>query len=135
MAFDFKFWYDAGMTTEFNPATDTLEFTDGGSAEDKVLYFGSTDTTKKCQAVGGGNIVLTPTDANSPADVHSETEIKLATTSGGLASATGGAPLSIAPLAGGAAQAVYVRATDATGGGVPSVQISIESNNLEQVAV
>lgn len=132
MAFSFKLWTDSGMTTEFDwEGGDKLQFdTDG----DSVLYFGSNDPTKECQAVGGGDIVLTPTDAGG--DAHAATEIKLASTSAGLDSATGGSTLTITgPLAGGTASPIHIRMTDSTGGGVASTALSIEFNNLEEQAI
>ena len=194
MAVTFKLYTDATLTTEFDwSGTDKLTFTASG---DTVLYFGSTDSTKKCQASGGGNFDITPTDsvgiwAATTAHVlndeiqpttdlgyyfkcttagtsggseptwsgaategdtiadgtitwtnqgphHEKSEIKLATTSGGLGSATGGAALTItAPVNGGVAnkREIHVRATDGTGGGVAQTNLSLVFDALEELAI
>jgi hypothetical protein len=68
--------------------------------------------------------------------IHEPTEIKLATTAVGLDSATGGAALSLGTsLSGGSAQAIYIRLTDATGGGVASTNCSIDFNTLVETVI
>ncbi len=81
-------------------------------------------------------IAVSITDA-APGTGHESTEIKLATTSGGLAGATAGDPLpigtSIASGVGGAVE-VWMEVHDATGVAATVTELGIETQVLRQVA-
>lgn len=116
MSSTFAFFADAGLTAPMTRA----DFVRGSTAVavDKIVYFGSPATGKKLQNVndpGVDALEVSAVDAASGSGVE-VANIKLALTAGGLASATGGAPLSIGTtlLSGSAnAVAVYVRLTSA----------------------
>lgn len=136
MAATFKLWNDASMTQEFNYSGGDALTTDVDNIF--YLYLGSNDGSRKLQAAsdpGVDDIILTPTDSN-PGSGHEASEIKLATTSGGLAGATPGAALNLGPtINGGAAQQIWIELTDGTGGGVNSTELSIEFNPLVELAI
>lgn len=128
----FKLWTDAAMTNEFNWSGGAKKqfHADG----DTVLYFGSPDNTKQCRGVGDTDIVVTPTDTGS--DAHAITEIKIASTSAGLAGATPGAALNLGKIAAGGAgtaKAIHIRMTDSTGG-LASTALQLLFNELEELA-
>lgn len=135
MSMVFKLYTDSNLTQEFEwYNTDKLVFDADGTG---VLYFGSTDSSMQCQKAGGGNFDITPTDAN-PLSGHEATEIKLATTSGGLSGATAGAALTItAPVLGGVLnkREIHYSLTDGTGGGVASTDLSLVFDTIEQLAI
>lgn len=69
--------------------------------------------------------------------LHELTEIKLASTYAGLASATAGAALNIGKIAAGGtgtAKQIWIQMTDATGG-LASTNLSLAFNELEELAV
>lgn len=172
----FKLYTDSNLTTEYSGISQFTHQTDlSDNPQDIVLYFGSTNATRRLEAnsnPGVDNITLTPTDTlpewvtatayalddqveptvdntyvyrcttagtsggTEPtwptvvgstvtdgtvvwtcyAKNHQPTEIKLATTSAGLNTATAGAALSLGTtIAGGSANAVevHVRVTNA----------------------
>lgn len=121
MATSFKFFHDAALTQEItsgNPLTATQETGGALGPVDKTIYFGSTTAGTKVQAVsnpGVDPIVIDIVDANAGTGAP-DTEIKLALSSGALASATGGASLSLShTVNSGVANAVpiYTRRTSA----------------------
>lgn len=62
----FKLYTDSGLTTPFGGTLELVHNTDlSDNPQDTLLYFGSTDDTKKLEAnssPGVDNVVLTPTD-------------------------------------------------------------------------
>lgn len=122
---------DAGLTEQFDSATDTLGAQAlNGSSGDGVFYVGTPTTGNVIQAAsdpGVDPIEVTPADAAGGSGVEAS-HIKLALSSAGLASAVGGAALSLGPtINGGAANAVAVhyRWTNSVGTGTYT-EISLE---------
>lgn len=137
MAGSFKFYTDAGLTTEFVPGTDTLgPVTD--PPEDFVIYFGSTETGRQVQAdsdPGTDPISIQIADAASGSGVES-TDVKLAATNGGLDSATAGADLDLPAtvLSGvGNAEAIHIRVSY-SGAIVNDQNVSIQTVDLVETA-
>lgn len=129
-------WYsDAGLTAPLTRA----DFVRGTTSApvDKIVYFGSPATGQKLQdatSPGVAALQVSVADAASGSGVDAA-NIKLALTAGGLATATGGAALSIGTtLLSGAANAVavYVRLTSAltTAGNYDDVSLRV-ANWLE----
>lgn len=119
MATSFGFFHDSALTQPINSAaklTATQETSGLLGPVDKIVYLGSTTAANKIQAVsspGVAPIVISIADANS-ATGSPATEFKLALSSGGLATATAGASLSLSTtINGGAVNAVpiYTRRT------------------------
>lgn len=117
-------YLDAGLTNQFDDATDTL----GASAintgsGDGVFWVGIPATDTKLQAAsdpGIDQIVVSIVDDDALTGVDA-TDIKLALSSAGLDSATGGTALNLgATILGGSANAVRVnyRWSNGTGAGV-----------------
>lgn len=114
MPTSFKFYHDAALTQEItalNPITATQEVGGGLGAVDKTVYFGSTVATNKVRAAsapGTDPINISIADANG-AGGDPATEVKLALSSGGLATATAGAALSLShTVTGGVANAIPI---------------------------
>jgi len=114
MTISLQFYTDAGLTT---PATSisAIQASDGSAAaEDRVVYLGSTVSGHKFRAdsdPGVDPVVVSIADSAAGTGVEA-THVKLATTSGGLATALAGQPLSLGTqlLSGVAnAQPVHVR--------------------------
>ena len=105
-----------------------------------ILWFGSTTTAVKAQVTsnpGVTPITLTPTDANSGGG-EPATAIKLATTQGGLSSATAGAALSIgATVTSGIANAFpfWIRLTNALSTVGTYTDLTLDSPGLTESAV
>lgn len=123
-------WYsDAGLTAPLTRA----DFTRGSTAEpvDKVVYFGSTSTDKQLQSsVTPGTDPLQVTVSDAAGGGVAVGDIKLALSSIGLDSATGGAALNIGTtILSGSANAVpvFVRLTSAltTIGNYDDVSLSV----------
>lgn len=138
MAGTFKFYTDAGLTTEFVPGTDTLgPVTD--PPEDFVLYFGSTESGRQVQAdsdPGTDPVQIQIADAASGSGVET-TDVKLAATNGGLDSATAGAALDLAAtvLSGvGNAEPIHVRVSY-SGSIVNDENVSVRTVDLVETAV
>lgn len=136
MATTFKLWNDSAMTDEFDFAGGDKIITDANG--DFRLYFGSTDATRKVEestSPGINNILLTPTDS-APGSGHEASEIKLATTQGGLTGASSGAALSLGQtINGGTAVEFWIRLTDSTGGGNPSTELSVQFSALVESTI
>lgn len=133
MAATFKIWSDAGLTQEFDPATDFLELND--STADFHLWIGSNDSSRKLEAnsdPGVDQLTLTPTDAD-PGNNHETDTIKIADTQANLASATAGAAYNLGTVInGGVGNAVdfWVRLTDQLSGSVLyDANLSIDLND------
>lgn len=114
MAISLKFYHDAALTSQITagaPLTATQETTGALPAVDKTIYLGSTVAAVKFQdnvSPGVAAIVVSVIDAvvgsGAPA-----TEFKLALTSGGLATATAGAALTLGvTINSGAANAIPI---------------------------
>ena len=117
------FYSDAGLT---NLVTG-LNATNNPTSTFHV-YFGSTTTGRKLTAQTGatGQIYVIPAD--SATGGHATTAIKLATTSGGLAGATGGVSLALGTSVVGSpasAESIWVSVTDAVLDGVLSTELSL----------
>lgn len=121
MATSFKLFHDAALTQEIssaNPLTATQETGGALGPVDKTIYFGSTATDTKVQAVsspGVDPIIIDIVDADAGTGAP-DTEFKLALSAGGLDTATAGASLSLShTINSGVASAVpiYTRRTSA----------------------
>jgi hypothetical protein len=113
---------DAGLNTKFDTTLHTLgaRAVNGGAPGDGVFYIGHpTETVEAASDPGIDPITVSISDASVGSGVEASA-IKLALSSAGLDSATGGAALSagvtISPGAGNAA-AVHYRWTNTTGAG------------------
>jgi hypothetical protein len=98
MAISFKFFHDANLTSEItsgNPITCTQNELGSLDPTQKQVWFGSTATGTQAQVdadPGVDSIVIDVVDANAGTG-QPDTAVKLATSQGGLASATAGASL------------------------------------------
>jgi len=123
MASTFQFYMDSALTDPYNAGTDYVgPFVGTSFPQDAVIYYGSTDATRKVQAdsdPGVDNIVVSLTDAATSSGVET-TDFKLATSSGGLASATAGASLDlgVTEITGGVANAVAIHVRCSYSGGI-----------------
>lgn len=139
MATSFKFYTDAALTTEFTPGVDWLGPVTS-PPQDFVLYLGSTVSANKVEASsdpGIDQITISITDTD-PGNNLEATDIKLATTNGGLTGATGGASLDLGTVInGGSANAaeVHIRVAFAAGGIVTDQTCGIESNTLVESVI
>lgn len=94
---------------------------------------GATEPSWATASTTGDTIVDGTVTWTNIGKLHETTEVKLALTEAGLATAVAGDPLTItAPLASGASQAIWIKLTDGTGGGVASTNLSINTNELEE---
>ncbi len=109
MSTTWKWYSDAGLTAPLTRADFVRTST--ATAVQKRLYFGSTETGKKLQNSsdpGVDQLQISITDATTGDGVESS-DIKLALSAGGLATATAGASLDIgATLYSGASGAVEI---------------------------
>jgi len=124
-------WYsDAGLTAPLSRA----DFTRGSTAApvDKLVYFGSTATAKKLQnSITPGTDPLQVTVADAAGGGVAVADVKLALSSPGLDSATGGAALTIGTtILSGSANAVpvFIRLNSSltTIGNYDDVSLSVE---------
>lgn len=117
MTTTWKFYADAGLTTDLSAGIPVAQVA-GGGAVDVVVHFGSTATGVVCQAIsnpGTDPVTITPTDA-APGGGVETSMVRLALSAAGLDSATPGAALSLPPtLSPGAANAVAVHVRVAAG--------------------
>jgi hypothetical protein len=94
----FKLYTNSNLTTEFGGTITAVQNLDGTTGrQDFPLWIGSVTASKTLQAdsnPGTDQIALSIVDA-SPGSGHPASEVKLATTQGGLAGATGGASLNV----------------------------------------
>lgn len=141
MAFSFKLFEDAGLTTEKVGNLVVQQNSDGSTPPvDNALYLGSVDVTRKLQdavSPGVASIIIDVVDATPGVD-HLDTEVKLATTLLGLDSATPGASLTLSTeILGGVpgAQPIFVRVDDATGATGTSTELSFETSAVIELAV
>lgn len=112
MTITWKFYADAGMTTEL--ATLPLQVPDVGGVAETVVYFGSTVAGKTLQAAsnpGTDAITIAPQDVDGATGLEAS-NLKLSLTYAGLAGATPGASVSVGTSrTSGTALAIYVRLT------------------------
>lgn len=143
MSTSFKFYHDFTLTQEItalDPLTATQETTGALGPVDKTIYLGSTDAANKVQAVsnpGVDAIVVSITDADSGTGAPAS-EFKLALSSGGLATATAGAALTLSnTINGGTANAVpiYTRRTSALTTAGSYSDISLDTNSLIETPI
>lgn len=127
----YKFFSDAGMTAELTSLPITVS-TLGGSV-DGVIYFGSPVAGKTLQAAsapGVDPVTVVAADADTGAGLAAST-IKLALSAGGLATAVGGAPLTLGTtIASGAAIAVFWRFTTGASAAGVHTDLSLTTNML-----
>lgn len=147
MALTFKIFNNATLTTEQVGNLVATQNADGSTSPVTFqLWLGSLgseggDTTdRKAQAdsdPGVDAVLLTVVDAFPGAD-HEATEIKLATTSGGLAAAIAGADL-VLPVTltsgTGNKQEFWVEVDDATGVIGTSTELSVSTNLIRETDV
>jgi hypothetical protein len=141
MALSFKFYTDAALTT---PLTSNLVATQNvdGSSDPVVhtIYLGSTTTSRQLQAnsnPGVDQITVSLVDS-APTTGHPTTDVKLALTENGLATATAGAALDLGVqiLSGTVnAKAIWIELDDSTLTLGTSTELSITSNALRETAV
>ena len=131
MATTFKFYNDAALTDPFVLGTDYIGPITS-PPQQTVIYFGSTDATKKLQAAAPGTPGTTPVyvtieDAASSSGLEA-TDVKLADSVPNLASATGGADFSLTDtVLGGVANKVtiYIEVDFAAGGIASDKNVSL----------
>lgn len=132
-------YIDAGLTQQFDTSSPLTASAINSGSGDGVFWIGDPDDTIKIQAdsdPGIDQIVVSIADADGGTGVAASA-IKLALTSAGLGSATGGASLNVgATILGGAANAVpvYFRWSNAVGSGTYT-DISLEITARREVAV
>lgn len=141
MAITFDFFTDTGLTS---PAATPLlishntDFSD--NPQDFQFFLGSATAGLKIQATsnpGIDNIVISAADT-SPASGHETTEIKLATTQGGLTAATPGASLTVGTTVNSGAASdfeFWMRVTNAVAVVGTSSELSITTNNLTETVI
>lgn len=142
MAITFKAFHDSALTSEITSGNPMLSTHTVGATDytDDLIYIGSNASGTKLQAVsdpGVDPVVVSVADAG-PGSGAPASEIKLALSSGGLASAVAGASLDLsATLLSGVANAVpvHVRRTSAlsTPGAYTDVSLLIDA--VEESAV
>lgn len=134
MTTSLKFYTDATLSTELTIAT-IQQLADGSSPDTDIeVYLGSTETGKTFQAnssPGVDNIEVSIVDANPGSNIENS-DIKIATTSGGLDAAVAGDPISLGTaLTSGVAnaQAIHIRSlTPALA--ITNSDISITTNEI-----
>lgn len=135
MPMTFKFYSDAALTTEITAPLAFSQSTPSPTASDKVVYLGSIASGKTAEAAsdpGVDPILVSIIDA-APGSGSQANDVKLALTSGGLATATAGASLNVGPqILSGSAHAVeiHIRVLDSTGGVGTNTDLSLETNYL-----
>lgn len=146
MTISFSFFHDAALTQEItalNPLTATQNTSGGLGPVDKVIYFGSPSTatpgTKAQDASNPGvtAIQVSVVDAASGSGAPA-TEFKLALSSGGLATAVAGDPLTLSTAVNsGVANAVpiYTRRTSALTVAGSYTDVSLQTQTLQETAI
>lgn len=141
MAFSLKIYTDSGLTTELVGNIIATQNADGSTPPVQTqLFLGSVTAGMKFQAdsdPGVDDIVVSIADA-APGNGHEPAEIKLATTSGGLAGATAGAALNLGvQLLSEVPNATefWVEVDDATGTVGNSTELSLLTNLIVESAV
>lgn len=137
MALSFGFFSDPALTTPFAGRLSFFQDAQAPVGDDKVIYLGSPDPVKVLRAASDPGVdPITLTVADSAAGSGSPAgDVRLALSAGELASATGGAALSLGvQINGGAANAVaiHVRVLDSTGVSALNQDLSLLTNNLRE---
>jgi len=134
----FKFYTNSNLTAEFGGTITAVQNLDGTTGrQDFQLWLGSVAASKTLRVdsnPGVDQIALSVVDA-SPGSGHPASEIKLATTQGGLAGATGGAALNLGTtILSGTSNAVpfWVGVQDSTGVLGTSTELSCLTNLLRE---
>ena len=138
MATTFKLYKDSGLTQVFTPGVDFIGPVTN-PPEDFVLYLGSTDAANKVEAAsnpGVDQIVVFITDTD-PGNKLETTDVKLATSAGGLPGATGGASLNLGTsIVGGVGNAQPIHIRVSYSGGLTSDQtVGIALNTLVESVI
>lgn len=137
---EFKLYTDLDATVVFDhEGGDELVFDADGDTF-LVLANMEASPTKKLQKKsnpGVADLIFEILDSN-PGSGHENTSFKLATTSGGLDTATEGVSLNLghtvdAGLPG--KVVVHIRFADETGGGIPSTELSFRIADTTEVAI
>lgn len=141
MAFSLQLFEDAGLTT---PKVGNIVATQAADGSTGPLiftfYLGATVVGRKFEVQanpGVDDILLSVTDA-APGTGHATTEVKLASTLGGLTGATPGAPLNLGPqLLSGVVNAtqIFIEIDDATGVVGTSTELALETQILIETDV
>lgn len=136
----FDFFTDTGLTSA---APSPLQFSHNSdfsdNPQDLQLFLGSASASLKIEAnsnPGVDNITISVNDSD-PGNNHEDTEIKLATTQGGLAAATPGASLTVGTsVLSGAANdfEFWMRVTNAVATVGTITELSIDTNALKESA-
>lgn len=130
----FKFYKDAGLTQEFNPVSDRIGPVND-PPQDFVIYFGSTDATKRVRAnsnPGTDNLEVSITDTDAGNNLEAA-DVKLADSNLNLDSAVAGAALDlgVTQLLGGVGNAIEIHLRVSYSGGVASDEtVGITFNEL-----
>ena len=100
MPISFKFYHDSSLTQEItsgNPITATQDTVNSLDPVDKQIWYGSTSSSRKARANSNPGVDQIAVSIADSAGGSGEptTAIKLASTQGGLATATAGASLNI----------------------------------------
>lgn len=136
----FKFFHDPSLTQEIDvgdPLTATQDSAGGIGPVDKVIYLGSPASATQIQAAsnpGVDPIVVSIVDAD-PGTGAPASEFRLALSSGGLASATPGDPLTLSHtlLSGtGNAVPIYTRRTSALTVPGAYTDLSLQTNSVTE---
>ncbi len=136
----FDFFTDTALTT---PAPSPLQVSHNSdfsdNPQDFQFFLGSLGSSLKIEAnsnPGVDNIVISVIDSD-PGNNHEDTEIKLATTQGGLTAATPGASLTVGTVVNsGAANdfEFWVRVTNAVSTVGTITELSFATNSLKESA-
>lgn len=136
-----QFWTDSGLTSPQVGNLIAPQKSDGSTGPVQFqLWLGDDDAAWKYQAdsnPGTDNIQVDVNDSD-PGGGNPATDVKLATTQGGLSGATPGASLVLGTeLVGGSvnAQEVWVEVEDSTQVVGTSTELSVRTNDLRKIAV
>lgn len=139
MAITFGFFTDPALTTPLVARLQFVQAVSSPTPADKVLYFGSPELGRVCQAnssPGVDPIVVSIADA-SPGSGVPPADVKLALSAAGLDSAVGGASLTLpATVASGVdgALEIHIRVLDSTHVGGLDTGLSLVTNTLAEYA-
>lgn len=143
MTISFKFYHDAALTQEITSGNQLVATQDTAGLlgpVDTVIYLGSTVTGNKVQATsspGVDPIVVSIVDADAGTGAPAS-EFKLALSSGGLASATAGASLTLSTtINSGVANAVpiYTRRDSVLAVAGTYTDLTLQTNSLNETPV
>lgn len=139
MALSFGFFSDAALTTPIMARLPFVQTVADPVGVDRVIHFGSPRAGQICQAASAPGVdpveigIVDASSGNgSPAG-----DVRLALSSGGLDTATGGAPLELpATIQGGVAGAVaiHIRVLDSTHASGVHNDLSLTTNLLREAS-